>query len=982
MARKKSDNKKWKTRPSRKKSSNRNKKPSKIRKNNCKRSGTKNRLKNVKEDLNSVITNDRLIEEYLLTEEIFDTRIVHDFLTERYLSEVRQVWLACQCCNCEHPSHNMQPAKEDHQNYHDCIAGEMICSFCYHYKPKDEYTICPHARFKNLLEITSVPLCLKLGFLEQRAIALMHCYMRVLIIRGHQSAMKGQVVHCQADVVDNIGDLLPFPKCYEFMAVIQQKPSDHNGEIKVTVRYSVSAIQILRAIQYLIKHHVGYINKQVLSLEKIQEMFECRKEEIALIRIIDSYAYNNATTSAPIILDSDEALLGPSRTLKAGEDLIWQLQSGMEESTFPWIYPTGEGGELDRKRPISLKIRDYCKLRLMSADKRWQADPIWTFRAMNLIQRDDLCSAVNYHAKKYYKKDRLCYNIYPSIGKAVRGTSAYWSTPKKILRAMYATLSKPNIFLSINLQDDIEFLTHIDESRFGNVNNPNYHEIDNLSDDDYLQLVNENSALIARMCHRRMLAFEKFITDKRHPFFIDYAVANYFFKIEFQRGGLPHLHTLLWLNNFPNVDTLDGRKTIIEFIDNFLTTSLPDKQTDLETHMLVKKHQWHIHTFTCSKGNAKIRIRRGRKFKDEQSSTLANEIQNKDINKNYLHENEIYEQVDPNNDPDITHLAEAKSVLLKTGNAILSHHRVGKVEASWTVLGIPLYHSSIRCKILYISLPWEEERILKRGRTQVITTDDLVETLTHKYIKRPSIPSVIDNMTLFEFLTWFDYDGSSLNKEKILNEPVVENPLWRHDFEQPPLLQTTNLLPRIILSSGSILIQHKKPACISFHCHTDDPIRAIYSMLSIGIQYRDPIEQFLGGKQDNDIKTIRVTLLKYKSRLLERFNILPAAYKIQMINALEHLCDLNAHDFVTKSRESFIFLDEEEENTEDGTKDTLHQNNSKKSAVSTTNKEKSLTNDVTKNERENFLNSNKLLTNNTYTPTEQLLASANSEQIF
>ncbi|CAF4963778.1 unnamed protein product, partial [Rotaria socialis] len=246
------------------------------------------------------------------------------------------------------------------------------------------------------------------------------------------------------------------------------------------------------------------------------------------------------------------------------------------------------------------------------------------------------------------------------IRKAVRGTTAYWSTPKKILRAMYATLSKPNIFLSINLQDDIEFLTHINESRFGNVNNPNYHEIDNLSDDDYLQLVNENNALIARMCHRRMLAFEKFITGKRHPFFIDYTVANYFFKIEFQRGGLPHLHTLLWLNNFHNVDTLDERKTIIEFIDNFLTTSLPDKQTDLETHMLVKKHQWHIPTFTCSKGNAKIRIRRGRKLKDEQSSTLANEIQNKDINKNYLHENEIYEQVDPNNDPDITQLRKEK----------------------------------------------------------------------------------------------------------------------------------------------------------------------------------------------------------------------------------------------------------------------------------------------------------------------------------
>jgi len=101
-----------------------------------------------------------------------------------------------------------------------------------------------------------------------------------------------------------------------------------------------------------------------------------------------------------------------SRTLKASEDPIWKIQPGMEEYTFPWIYPTGEGGELDQKRPIPLKFRDYCQLRLMSADKRWQSDPIWTFRAMNLIQRDDLCTAVNYHAKTKFKQDRLCYTIY------------------------------------------------------------------------------------------------------------------------------------------------------------------------------------------------------------------------------------------------------------------------------------------------------------------------------------------------------------------------------------------------------------------------------------------------------------------------------------------------------------------------------------------------------------------------------------------
>ncbi|CAF4848101.1 unnamed protein product, partial [Rotaria socialis] len=85
-----------------------------------------------------------------------------------------------------------------------------------------------------MMEIPTAPICLTLGFLEQRAITLMHCYMSILIIRGHQSSMKGQVAHCQADVADNIGDLLPLPKCYEFMAVIQQKPTDDSGEIKST----------------------------------------------------------------------------------------------------------------------------------------------------------------------------------------------------------------------------------------------------------------------------------------------------------------------------------------------------------------------------------------------------------------------------------------------------------------------------------------------------------------------------------------------------------------------------------------------------------------------------------------------------------------------------------------------------------------------------------------------------------------------------
>ena len=155
----------------------------------------------------------------------------------------------------------------------------------------------------------------------------------------------------------------------------------------------------------------------------------------------------------------------------------------------------------------------------------------------------------------------------------------------------------------------------------------------------------------------------------------------------------------------------------------------------------------------------------------------------------------------------------------------------------------------MRCKTLYISLPWDEERILKHGRTEVNSPDDFVESLTHRYTKRPSTPAIIDQMTLFEFLTWFDFDRSATELIQILEEPLVENPQWRTSFDQPPLLKTISLLPRIILACGTVLIQHREPTCISFICRHDNSTLAIYSMLSIGISYRDPIEEFLGNKQ-------------------------------------------------------------------------------------------------------------------------------------
>ncbi|CAF4302560.1 unnamed protein product [Rotaria sp. Silwood2] len=859
-----------------------------------------------------------------------------------------------------YPQSQLKIASKNHEVYHDTVHGEFICRKCHEFNPSIDYPHCPFAYNKNKLAVPVIPEDLILGFMEQRAIALTHIYMSIILVRGHQAAMKGQIVHFRVDTDVIVGDLLPFPRCYEFLAVVQEKPYEKN-EIHTTVSYSLSPVQVLKALLYLKQNNHLYTAKRFMSIVEMEEIFKCQEEIITPIRIIDSYAYNNSTTTTPIF-NSSNILSGPKRIIPCVENATWQVEPYLEESTYPWLYPNGKGGEADPERPLALTIRDYYKQRLKFVDNRWQKDPTWIFRSLNLLQREDLRKAVNYQVKKKYENGKLCYLIYPDIGSVLRGTSAFWVKAKRHLRSMYATLGKPFIFFSINLQDDVEFLTNIDSDKFGSPSNPKYDIIDSLSDDDYIMLVNEYPGLVARMCKRRMNAFEQYINDKKHPFLIDYIVSHYFLKTEFQRDGLPHLHGLLWIENPPSTETDEGRQSILDFLDKYLCTDLPDRDSQPVLYKLVRKKQWHAHTFTCNKNKPFVRIRRGNKNliskdKDQQKDkTVDAECINK------KNEDEIYEKVDPDNDPDLigieierrefferascrfgkpdplaskthfrTHnearilvrgdrdiimkrltqesrrivpyninilktfrcnhdiqivtdpwaaaeylfsyiskesqmendlvqklagsacysIEEARKVLLKTGNAILSHRQIGKVEAAWLILGIPLYQCSMGTIHLYICLPTLEVRLLKNLNKTIesLSEDDFVKTIIHRYSQRPLEPAVINDITLFEFAAWFTIDYSQSNEVSDENDELLPNPLWRTSYDEPPLLKTSRCLPRIQLTCGRAMRQYENPKSVTFTCLHDDTAQSMYAILCLNIPHRNPVVEFLDEKE-------------------------------------------------------------------------------------------------------------------------------------
>ena len=74
---------------------------------------------------------------------------------------------------------------------------------------------------------------------------------------------------------------------------------------------------------------------------------------------------------------------------------------------------------------------------------------------------------------------------------------------------------------------------------------------------------------------------------------------------------------------------------------------------------------------------------------------------------------------------------------------------------------------------------------------------------------------------------------------------------------------------------------------------------------------------------DNDVTAIHKVLLKKRNELTDSFSRLPSAYKVQMMNALEHLYDLTAHDFTIKPRTSLIFTTEDDDEMEYETKESV-----------------------------------------------------------
>ena len=120
-------------------------------------------------------------------------------------------------------------------------------------------------------------------------------------------------------------------------------------------------------------------------------------------------------------------------------------------------------------------------------------------------------------------------------------------------------------------------------------------ELENLNWEEKCRLIQSDPVTCARHFDYQFNTFlKKFLMSDLAPLG---KIKDYFYRVEYQQRGSPHIHMMIWLEDVP-VFGVDKDEDVVSFIDQIITCEKPTDNTDL-LHLV--NRQTHSHSHTCRK---------------------------------------------------------------------------------------------------------------------------------------------------------------------------------------------------------------------------------------------------------------------------------------------------------------------------------------------------------------------------------------------
>ena len=168
------------------------------------------------------------------------------------------------------------------------------------------------------------------------------------------------------------------------------------------------------------------------------------------------------------------------------------------------------------------------------------------------------------------------YKQFLAYNSNLRSTSAYWYARSRELLDMVEQLGPPTIFLTLSaaglLWPELNRLFEME---------PNFYNLDeNEQKRERAKKLNKFPHIAAYYFQQRA---EIFI---HHLMIPNLKIVDFWYRIEFQHRGSPHIHGLFWIENAPSIDVTHAQPQAMEQLKNYFDTLIstwhpnPNEQYD------------------------------------------------------------------------------------------------------------------------------------------------------------------------------------------------------------------------------------------------------------------------------------------------------------------------------------------------------------------------------------------------------------------
>ena len=554
------------------------------------------------------------------------------------------------CCTCERLCYPKGVSLVDvskvhdvlQQHYHACINDTQlsallpneevngsvhVCSRCMAFIKKGK--IPPFATINNM-HVDKIPLELsRLNTMEQRLISRVQASMKLIVLPLGQRALAGQTINFPANVSEVFNSLprplnsdgVKPPESTSAIPTSDQTASTSSGPHSARAStstnsacantaqstcsststrnlYVVRKPLVVDALRWLRENNPLYSNVNIdesvidsndcsdITNEPQQSSIEPPQFECSVVRtdhtlpnleaidFIRNGSYNNQVQQLPRV---------------SGQPINLYEDNSAEEMAFPCLFPNGVNG-LHTARDPPILFTDYIQSRLLNVDNRWSSNIPYLLWSANLLEKMRLRDSV-------------------SIAMRIRSSSSLGSTGSITagellngdLFAMFRTLGPPTFFITLSADDMNWFdlmcvLAKCDGKNLSD---------DELSTSERRRLLSSYPVIVAHHFSHRFQAFMNHILNGASKPIGQ--IKDYFWRVEFQQRGSPHIHSLWWVEDAPDIKTVEGRRKAPGFIDKYVSCHVPrDGEDDLKD--LVLRLQKHNHTQTCRK-NGRNRCR-------------------------------------------------------------------------------------------------------------------------------------------------------------------------------------------------------------------------------------------------------------------------------------------------------------------------------------------------------------------------------------